>query len=523
MSVELKSFLQGKWVSGHGKSVFLYNPTTEEKIAEASTEGLDFHEALHFARKQGGKALRSLHFKERAHLLRKMVDAIHQKRDELIEVAIQNSGNTRKDGKFDIDGATAVLSAYAEIGDTLGEHYFLTEEEIYPLGRTPRFAGQHILTPLQGVAVHINAFNFPAWGFAEKAASALLAGVPIFVKPATSTALLTYRIAELLVPLMPTGTFSLICGPIGNLLEHLTAQDMVAFTGSSETGSKIKSHPNLIRNNIRVNVEADSLNATILGPDVEPETETFKLFLMEVAREMTSKAGQKCTAIRRIFVPESRLEAVQEQLIERLKEIVIGDPQLKEVQMGPLATADQLQSAKNGLKTLLKSAQIVYGNPETVVPKGVPANKGYFFPPVLLKANPETAKEVHDCEIFGPVSTLLPYPDTDLESLTRWVERGGGSLVSSVFSDDKKFLQQIVLQLAPFHGRILMGTEKIVELSTGHGTVMPQLVHGGPGRAGGGEELGGLRGMHFYLQRTAIQGYRPLLESFFGTKPSNNI
>ena len=300
------------------------------------------------------------------------------------------------------------------------------------------------------------------------------------------------------------------------------AQDVVAFTGSSETGAKIRGHPNLIRNNIRVNIEADSLNATILGPDVESDSETFKLFLMEVVREMTSKAGQKCTAIRRIFVPESRSDEVQEQLIERLKEITLGDPQLKEVQMGPLATLDQLQAAKNGLKHLQKNAQIIYGNPETFEVKGVPSKKGYFFPPILLRANPASAPEVHHCEVFGPVSTILPYPDQDLESLVEWVQLGGGSLVSSLFSDDKKFLQELVLQLAPFHGRILMGTEKVVELSTGHGTVMPQLVHGGPGRAGGGEELGGLRGLHFYFQRTAIQGYRPHLESFFGTKPSNN-
>jgi 3,4-dehydroadipyl-CoA semialdehyde dehydrogenase len=519
--IPLKSYLNGQWVEGTGNPVFLHNPTTGEVLAQTSSEGLDFSSALEYARKQGGPQLKALTFKERASLLEKMSNLLHEHRERWIDIALRNAGNTRKDAKFDLDGATATLSAYAEIGKTLGERIFLTEEEVFPLGRNPRFAGQHLLVPLTGVAVHINAFNFPAWGFAEKAAQALLAGVPIVVKPATSTALLTYRMVELLIEqnTLPQGALSLVCGPIGDLLNHLNSQDFVVFTGSSETGLHIKQHPQLLRQNIRVNIEADSLNSIILGPDVEEDCETYHFFLQEVLREMTAKSGQKCTAVRRIFVPQEKIDKVQEDLCKGLAERMIGDPQHKEVHLGPLATQKQVESVKAGVRELEKHAKRIYGNPDHFeIFGGGLSQTGYFFPPLLFRADsPSTATEVHSCEVFGPVATLLPYPEAETEALIQWVQAGGGSLVCSLFSEEKNWIRQLTLALAPYHGRILIGTEKIAELSTGHGTVLPQLVHGGPGRAGGGEELGGLRGLSFYFQRTAIQGYRPLLESLFKT------
>ncbi len=515
----LKSYISGAWVAGTGKMATLVNPTTEEPIAQASTEGLDLGAAVAFARAEGGPALRGLSFAQRGELLRAMSRAIHANRDALIELAIKNGGNTRSDAKFDIDGASGTLAAYADLGKELGDQRFLLDGEGVQLGRSPRFFGQHVSVPRHGVAVHVNAFNFPAWGLGEKAACALLAGVPVIVKPATSTALVAVRIVELIVEanILPRGALSLVTGSPGDLLTHLGGQDVLAFTGSSDTGAAIRLMANIARGSVRVNVEADSLNGAILGPDAAQGSETYNLFLKDVVRDMTQKAGQKCTAIRRVFVPRERLADVRENLVERLRDVKVGDPALEGVVVGPVATAQQLRDVRAGIERLAAEARIVLGGLGPFEKLGGLPDKGYFVPPTLLvNEAPEGARAVHEHEVFGPVSTVLPYDGTP--ALVSAVEKGGGGLVSSVYSDDRAFVADMVFGIAPFHGRLMLGSEKIADQTPGPGTVLPQLVHGGPGRAGGGEELGGLRGLAFYMQRTALQGARPMLDALLGVK-----
>jgi len=515
----LKSYISGAWVAGTGKMATLVNPTTEEPVAQASTEGLDLGAAVAFARAEGGTALRALTFAQRGELIRAMSRTIHANRDALIELAIKNGGNTRSDAKFDIDGASGTLAAYADLGKELGDQRFLLDGEGVQLGRSPRFFGQHVSVPRHGVAVHVNAFNFPAWGLGEKAACALLAGVPVIVKPATSTALVAVRIVELIVAanILPRGALSLVTGSPGDLLTHLGGQDMLAFTGSSDTGAAIRLMGNIARGSVRVNVEADSLNGAILGPDAAQGSETYNLFLKDVVRDMTQKAGQKCTAIRRVFVPRDRLAEVRDDLVERLRDMKVGDPALEGVIVGPVATAQQLRDVRAGIERLAAEARIVLGGLGPFEKVGGLPDKGYFVPPTLLvNEAPEGARAVHEHEVFGPVSTVLPYDGTP--ALVSAVEKGGGGLVSSVYSDDRAFVADMVFGIAPFHGRLMLGSEKIADQTPGPGTVLPQLVHGGPGRAGGGEELGGLRGLAFYMQRTALQGARPMLDALLGVK-----
>ncbi len=362
--------------------------------------------------------------------------------------------------------------------------------------------------PRTGVAVHVNAFNFPAWGFAEKAAVALLAGMPVLAKPATSSAMVAHRITELIVEkkLLPAGALSLLMGAPRDLLTHLGAQDVLAFTGSGDTGEKIRALPNVIRHSVRVNVEADSLNAAVLGPDVEPRSDMYELFLKDVVRDMTQKAGQKCTAIRRVLVPAEVLAAVKDDLAELLAGVTVGDPAIEATRMGPLATASQLAEAKEGVARLSGEGKIAFGKTDPVQPKG------FFLSPILIEAS-TGATAVHEREVFGPVASLLPYAGNPGEI----VNRGNGGLVSSIYSEDQAFIEELVFAVAPHHGRLFLGHPKI-ELSPGPGTVLPQLVHGGPGRAGGGEELGGPRGLAFYLQRVALQGSRPVIDKLLGTK-----
>jgi 3,4-dehydroadipyl-CoA semialdehyde dehydrogenase len=515
----LQSYLGGEWIAGSGKMNILVNPTTEEPLAQTSTAGLDFAKAVDFARREGGGSLRALTFRERGELLRAMSRAIHAHRDALIEVAIKNAGNTRSDAKFDIDGASGTLAFYADLGKELGDARFLVDGEGLQLGRSPRFFGQHVSVPRRGVAVHINAFNFPAWGLAEKAAVALLAGVPVISKPATSTALLSYRIMRIFTEegLLPRGALSFVAGSPGDLLTHLGGEDMVAFTGSSDTGAAIRLLPNIGRSSVRVNVEADSLNAAVLGPDATPSSDTYNLFLKDVVRDMTQKAGQKCTAIRRIFAPAGVASQVQEDLVDRLREAKVGDPGLEGVTVGPLATAAQLSSVRSGIEALAREAKIVLGEgPFERV--GTQGDKGYFVPPTLLvHAALENARVVHEHEVFGPSATLLPYDGTAAQAILA-LALGGGGLVCSIYSDDRAFTAEMLFGAAPYHGRIMLGSEKIADQTPGPGTVLPQLIHGGPGRAGGGEELGGVRGLAFYLQRTALQGSRPILEAILGLK-----
>jgi oxepin-CoA hydrolase/3-oxo-5,6-dehydrosuberyl-CoA semialdehyde dehydrogenase len=515
----LQSYLAGAWVAGTGRASTLVDPTTEEPLATASTAGLDLGKALAHARDTGGPALRALTFAQRGELLRAFSRVVHQNRDALIDLSIKNGGNTRSDAKFDIDGATGTLAFYADLGRDLGDQRFLVDGEGVQLGRSPRFCGQHVIVPRRGVAVHVNAFNFPAWGLAEKAACALLAGMPVVAKPATSTALVAFRIVQLVVEAgaLPPGALSLVTGSPGDLLTHLGGQDVLAFTGSSDTGAAIRLLPNIAGRSVRVNVEADSLNAAVLGPDVQAGSDTYALFLKDVVRDMTQKAGQKCTAIRRVFVPLALQDQVRDDLADRLREAKVGDPAVEGVTVGPLATAQQLQDVRAGIARLSGEARLVVGGLGPFEKVGVPGDKGYFVPPTLLThGSAAAARAVHEHEVFGPVATILPYADP--AALGTEIERGQGSLVSSVYSDDRAFVGEMVFAVAPFNGRLMLGSEKIADQTPGPGTVLPQLVHGGPGRAGGGEELGGMRGLALYSQRTALQGARPVLDSILGIK-----
>jgi 3,4-dehydroadipyl-CoA semialdehyde dehydrogenase len=509
----LPSFVGGRWVEGSGRAQILVNPSTEEPMAEVRGEGLDRAGALAFARAAGGPALRAMTFAQRGAMLRAATDALQAHRNELLDLSVASGGNTRSDAKFDVDGAIFTLAAYADLGKGLGEVKLLADGEGIQLGRSPRFHGQHILVPRTGAAVHVNAFNFPAWGLAEKAAVALLAGMPVVSKPATSSALVAHRMLEVLIEarVLPDGALSLLMGGAGDLLEHLGPFDVVAFTGSSDTGEKIRATPSVIRNSVRVNVEADSLNAAVLGPDAAAGDETYDFFLKDVLRDMTQKAGQKCTAIRRILVPADRADRFRDDLVDRLAAVTVGNPALENVRMGPVATAAQLQDVREGVAQLARDGRLVFGSGEAQA-VGVPPGKGFFTTPVLVEVEAGApAPTVHSREVFGPVATLVPYSGTAAEA-AELVGRGRGGLVSSVYSEDTAFTADVVLGIAPYHGRVFLGSAKIAEASPGPGTVLPLLVHGGPGRAGGGEELGGLRGLGFYMQRVALEGSRPVID-----------
>ena len=513
----LGSYVGGRWVEGSGGLAALLNPATEEPLARAAAGGIDRRAALVHARERGGPALRALTFAERGALLKAMGDALQARRDELLDLSLVSGGNTRSDAKFDVDGAIFTLAAYAELGKALGDRRFLVDGEGISLARSPRFHGQHIAVPRHGVALHINAFNFPAWGLAEKAAVALLAGMPVVSKPATSTCLLAHRIMEVVVEaaFLPEGALQLLVGEAGDLLEHVGPQDVVAFTGSSDTGLRIRQMPQVLRHSVRVNVEADSLNAAVLGPDAEPGTETYELFLKDVLRDMTQKAGQKCTAIRRVLCPAGKADRVRDDLVDRLSTITVGNPTADGVRMGPVATAAQLADVRQGVALLARDGRLVFGHAQ-VQAVGAPEGKGFWSSPVLVELEPGAeAPSVHGREVFGPVATVVPYSGTAADAVAL-VVRGQGGLVSSIYSEDVGFTSEATLGVAPHHGRVFLGSAKIAEHSPGPGTVLPLLVHGGPGRAGGGEELGGVRGLSFYLQRVALEGSRPVIDKIVG-------
>jgi oxepin-CoA hydrolase/3-oxo-5,6-dehydrosuberyl-CoA semialdehyde dehydrogenase len=516
----LKSYLEGSWRAGSGEAAILVNPSTEEPMAETSTEGLDFGAAVAFAKSVGGPALRAMTFVERAGVLKAMAGALHEHRNELLDLAMQNGGNTRGDAKFDVDGATGTLAAYASMGKRIGDTRVMLDGEGIQIGRTPRWSGQHILVPKEGVAVLINAFNFPAWGFAEKAACALLAGMPVIVKPATSTALVTYRMMEILVDagVLPDGAVQLVCGSAGDLLDHLGGQDVLAFTGSADTAAKLAGRESIIARSVAVNIEADSLNSAVLAPGLDPEGDTYRLFLKDVHREMTQKTGQKCTAVRRLMVPTDDVDRVRADLVEMLEALKVGDPVATDARMGPVTTKRQLTDGRAGIEKLATVASIATGGPEPFAALGVAEGQGYFIKPTLLVANDSTnADAVHRHEVFGPVATILPYDGTP-GAATDLVARGEGSLVSSAYGNDRDWLMEIVTGLAPWNGRLYLGSDKVAEVAMGSGMALPFLLHGGPGRAGGGEELGGLRGLFLYQQRTALQGDRGLLVRMFPAK-----
>ncbi len=515
--LRLKSYLAGTWKDGEGEGATLLDPSTEEAVATTSTTGLDFAEAFEHAREVGGPKLRAMTFAERGAVIKAMSKALYEAREELIDASILNGGNTRGDAKFDIDGATGTLAYYASLGKKLGDTRVLVEGEGEQLTQSARFYGYHAKLPRPGVAVHVNAFNFPAWGLAEKAAVALLAGMPVISKPATATALTAFRIMEVLVEadVLPEGALQLVSGSAGDLLSHLGPQDVLAFTGSADTGTHLRSLDNVIGRSVRVNVEADSLNAAVLGADVEPGSETWNRFVRDVCLEVTQKTGQKCTAIRRVFVPKERMDAVQEALIESMSAVVWGDPRADGVRVGPLASKQQLDDVKAGVAKLTSggATQVWQSDADPVGSEG----KGFFFPPTLLRADdPRAAAVVHEHEVFGPVTTLMPY-ESDAEA-GELVALGHGGLVASLYSDDRDAIASHIQALAPWNGRLLVASKKVVDQATAPGLVLPSCIHGGPGRAGGGEELGGLRGLDFYLQRTAVQGDRGLLERALGMR-----
>ena len=507
--ITLESYLEGKWVQGTGDAETLVNPATEAHLATTSTAGLDLSAALAHARDRGNPNMRTLTFKQRADLLRSLSKAIHAQRDELLAEATANGGGTHKDGKFDIDGAWGTLAAYAELAETLGEGTVLPDGESVQLARSPRLHGLHVRVPRAGVAVLVNAFNFPAWGMAEKAATAILAGMPILAKPAAATALVSWRIAKAWADLFPEGGFSFLAGAPNDLIDHLDYRDALAFTGSSHTGALLRASKAVTERGVPLAVEADSLNAAVLGPDVEIGSELFDLFVADVIREMTQKAGQKCTAFRRIFVPKALAADVIERLTGELSRVKVGNPAEAGVTMGPLTTRVQLAGIIERLPRFTEKAKLVFGES----PK---AGTGFFCGPMLLSLDAVSADDrVHADELFAPIATVVAYDGT-AEDAVRGVVLGRGGLQASVYSDDKKFLRIFVLGIAPHHGRVSVGSSKIAGQAMPPGMALPQLLHGGPGRAGGSEELGGLRGCGFYTQRVALQGDRALLLDLAG-------
>lgn len=503
----VRSYAQGQWVAGDGNLTPLVHAVTGEKIAECSSLGLDFKGMLGHARRVGGAQLRGMTFHERALMLKNLARYLLDSKEDFYKLS-PATGATRNDSWLDIEGGITTLFVYSSKGRReLPNERFCVDGEMEMLSRSGTFVGRHIWVPLEGAAVHINAFNFPCWGMLEKLASTWLAGVPAIVKPATSTCYLTQRMVEAMIAsgILPEGALQLICGSVGDLFEHLTDQDVVTFTGSAETGRKLKSHPAVVKNSVRFNLEADSLNCCILGPDATPGTPEFDLFIREVVTEMTVKAGQKCTAIRRTLVPAGLEEEVIRALRVGLEQIKVGDPCLEEVRMGPLVSRAQVEEVRSRVEELRPSAETVYGSPDEFDVAGADRKKGAFFPPLLLYCpQPLRSEAVHRVEAFGPVNTVMPYGSP--EEAVELARLGRGSLVGSLFTASDQIAGQICAGLAPYHGRLMLINAESARESTGHGSPLPHLVHGGPGRAGGGEELGGLRSVLHYMQRTALQG-----------------
>ncbi|WP_236788164.1 phenylacetic acid degradation bifunctional protein PaaZ [Amycolatopsis sp. GM8] len=511
----LRSYVGGHWHTAPDEGVPLHDAVTGEEVARVSSAGVDMAAALDHGRRVGGPALRELTFHQRAALLKALASNLREHREELYALSAR-TGATLGDSKFDIDGGIGVLFSYASKGKReLPNDTVYVDGGVEPLGKGGTFVGQHIATPLRGVAVQINAFNFPVWGPLEKFAPAFLAGVPSLIKPASQTAYLTARLVELIVEsgILPEGTLQFVCGSAGDLLDHVTGQDLVAFTGSASTARRLRAHPAIVRNAARFNAEADSLNCSILGPDATPGTAEFDLFVKQLVTEMTVKAGQKCTAIRRAFVPAALLDDVAAAASARLAKVTVGNPAAEGVRMGALASLEQREEVRRSLKALLAAGSVVFGDPEQVEVVDADAERGAFISPVLLKGDPERA-EPHEVEAFGPVSTLLPYTST--EQAIDYAARGEGSLAGSVVTGDAEFAREVVLGVAPWHGRLLVLDADDAKESTGHGSPLPQLVHGGPGRAGGGEEMGGIHGVLHHLQRTAVQASPKVLSAVTG-------
>lgn len=503
---QLKNYAEGKWVTAKTDGDVLHNAITGDAIFTASSEGLDFGAMMHYARKVGGPALRKLTFHERGRMLKALAFYLMDRKEYFYEISAY-TGATRADSWVDIEGGIGNLFANASLRRQFPDERFYVDGEAAKLSKNGTFIGHHIMVPKEGVAIHINAFNFPVWGMLEKVAVNLLAGVPAIVKPATLTSFLTEAVFEEIIKsnILPEGSLQLICGSARGILDTIETGDVVTFTGSASTGQKLKSHPRIVSEAVPFNLEADSLNCCVLGLDVQPGSGEFDLFIKEVVREITTKAGQKCTAVRRMIVPADRVEDVQIALGKRLASSTIGNPSVEGVRMGSLAGQAQREEVRERIMELSKSQTIVIGDLEKFEVVGADKNKGAFMPPVVFyNDDPFVKTDCHNIEAFGPVSTIMPYNSTD--DAIELARMGKGSLVCSIVTADDDIAMEFVLGAAGMHGRILVLNQDCAKESTGHGSPMPLLVHGGPGRAGGGEEMGGKRGVLHYMQRTAIQG-----------------
>jgi len=514
--MKLENFISGKWITGDGEGQPLYNAVTGEVITHATSKGLDFKSMTSYARKVGNPNLRKLTFHERGRMLKELAIHLRKHLDKFYAISYQ-TGATKADSWIDIEGGIGNLFANASLRRKFPDEIFCVDGETHNLGKNNTFVGTHLLVPKEGVAIHINAFNFPVWGMLEKCAVNWLAGMPAIVKPATITSFLTEAVVKEIIAskILPEGALQLICGSAGDLLDHVCSQDVVTFTGSATTGMMLKSHPKILSESVPFNMEADSLNCIVLGEDVIPDMPEWDIFIKEVRKEMTSKAGQKCTAIRRIFVPENKMEGLWKAIATSLSQTTIGNPLNDKVRMGSLAGESQRKEVKTQVKKLLASSQIVYGSLDSVQVVDADPEKGAFLSPVLLmNEKPFAAKEAHEVEAFGPVSTMMPYKN--LEDAIELSKLGKGSLCTTIVTAGYNTAKQYVIGAATHHGRILVLNNECAKESTGHGSPLPLLIHGGPGRAGGGEEMGGIRGVKHYMQRTALQSSPTMLTEITG-------
>jgi oxepin-CoA hydrolase/3-oxo-5,6-dehydrosuberyl-CoA semialdehyde dehydrogenase len=517
---KIKNYVEGKWVSGTGEGVPIYDAITGEVFALSDTKGLDFAEILKYGRKNGN-SLRKMTFQERGNMLKKLALYLTKRKDKFYELSYR-TGSTKVDSWIDIEGGFGNLFANASLRKLFPNQSYHVEGEPIDLSKGGRFMAHHIMTPKKGVAIHINAFNFPIWGMLEKCATNWMAGVPAVVKPATNTSFLTEAVVRDIIAskILPEGALQLIAGSARTILDTVESQDVVTFTGSASTGRLLKSHTQIINESVPFNMEADSLNCSVLGEDALPGTPEFDIFIKEVRKEMTVKAGQKCTAIRRVIVPENLIDDVQIALGKALDKVTIGNPRLKEVKMGSLVGRDQVDEVRECVEEISKTAQLVYGSLEDVKVIGADAKKGAFFSPILLRENnPFINIIAHEREAFGPVSTLMPYKN--LDEAIELAQMGKGSLVSSIVTNDDALAKEYVINAASHHGRILIVNRESAKENTGHGSPLPSLTHGGPGRAGGGEEMGGIRGIKHYMQRTAIQGSPTTITEITGIYQAN--
>jgi oxepin-CoA hydrolase / 3-oxo-5,6-dehydrosuberyl-CoA semialdehyde dehydrogenase len=512
----LASYVAGAWYTAPHSGTVLADAATGEPVARISSTGLDTRAMVRHARAVGGPALKAMPFQERAAALKALATHLDANKAAYHELSLA-TGATRRDGGGDIDGGIGTLFAYASRGKReLPDGFVLVDGDVEPIGKGGTFVGRHVYTPLPGVALQINAFNFPVWGMLEKLGPAVLAGVPTIVKPASPTAYLTAAVVRDIIAsgALPEGAVQLVCGNAGDLLDHLGGEDMIAFTGSARTAAMLRTHDAVVKCAARFNAETDSLNCSILGPDAVAGTEEFDLFVKEVGREITTKAGQRCTCIRRALVPESAIDAVTAALAARLDRVVVGNPRNETVTMGALVSLRQRDEVQDAVSALTRAARVVYGDPTSVHPVDADAEHGAFMAPLVLLCTDADRPEPHEIEAFGPVTTIIPYRTAGGAAVI--AARGGGSLVGSVVSHDPEFVRHVVTAMAPHHGRLLVLDRDCAGESTGHGSAIPQLVHGGPGRAGGGEELGGLRAVKHYMQRTAIQGSPAVVAALAG-------